>query len=39
MDGLSFIKFTLIALSLPAQYYISQYWSNDSIQQNLAFIK
>lgn len=39
MDGINFLKFMLLALALPAQYYLSQHWSNDNIQQSLALRK
>ncbi len=34
MDGLQFLKFLLIALAIPTQYLISNYWSNDYVKQN-----
>jgi hypothetical protein len=33
MDRVGFCKFMLIVFALPAQYFISQNWSNDSFQQ------
>lgn len=33
MDRISFCKFMLIIFALPAQYFISQNWSNDSFQR------
>lgn len=33
MDRISLFKFLLIALALPAQYFISQNWSNDSLRR------
>ena len=39
MDRITFLKFALIALALPAQYYISQNWSSDLNEQQLALKK
>ncbi|CAF0951483.1 unnamed protein product [Brachionus calyciflorus] len=37
MDGVNLFKFILIALALPAQYYITQHWSNNNTEQTIAF--
>jgi hypothetical protein len=34
MDRVNLLKFMLVAFALPLQYFISQYWSNDSLQQS-----
>lgn len=36
MDRFTFIQFLILFLALPSQYFISQYWSNDSIQRSEA---
>jgi hypothetical protein len=36
MDRFTLIQFLILFLALPSQYFISQYWSNDSIQRSLA---
>jgi hypothetical protein len=34
MDRVSFCKLMLIIFALPAQYFISQNWSNDNLQRS-----
>ncbi|RNA29016.1 F-box only 21 [Brachionus plicatilis] len=36
MDRIDYLKFVLIAMALPTQYLITQYWSNDNVEQSIA---
>jgi hypothetical protein len=36
MDNLNVLKVLLLLMALPAQYYVSNYWSNNRIEQSLA---
>ena len=39
MERISLLKFILIALALPAQYFITQHWSNSDVEQSQAIQK
>lgn len=36
MDRIAFLQFSVLLLALPAQYLISEYWSNGANERSVA---